>query len=95
MGWTGRRFHPGLTDRKYRQEYEIADDEVLVLQLARIIQQKRQEDTIRAFSLARRQVPNLRLLVVGWEDPRYNGPFAGYRAELEHIRAEQAWEKAS
>jgi glycosyltransferase involved in cell wall biosynthesis len=83
-----QRFHPAVDGRKIRKEYEIADDEVLVLQLARIIQQKRQEDTIRAFSLARRQVPNLRLLLVGWEDPRYDGPFAGYKAELEHIRAQ-------
>jgi len=83
------RFHPGIDGSKIRQEYGIKDDEVLVLQLARIIQQKRQEDTIRAFSLARRQVPNLRLLVVGWEDPRYNGPFAGYSAELEHLRAQE------
>jgi glycosyltransferase involved in cell wall biosynthesis len=82
------RFHPGVDGSNIRKEYGIADDEVLVLQLARIIQQKRQEDTIRAFSLARRRAPNLRLLMVGWEDPRYNGPFSGYKAELEHLRVE-------
>ena len=32
---------------------------------------------------------NLRGLLVGWEDPRYNGPFASYRAELEHIIAQE------
>jgi glycosyltransferase involved in cell wall biosynthesis len=82
------RFHPDVDGSQIRREYGISPDEVVVLQLARIIQQKRQEDTIRAFSLALRQAPHLRLLVVGWEDPRYNGPFAGYRAELEHIREE-------
>src|SRR5262249_10128245 len=82
------RFRPEVDGSKMRKEYGIADDDVLVLQLARIIQQKRQEDTVRAFSLARKQVPNLRLLLVGWEDPRYDGPFAGYKAELEHIRTQ-------
>ena len=82
------RFHPDLDGSKIRQEYGIADDEVLILQLARIIQQKRQEDTIRAFSIARRRAPNLRLLLVGWEDPRYTGLFSSYRAELEHLRNE-------
>ena len=82
------RFHPGLDGSKIRDEYGIANNEVVILQLARIIQQKRQEDTIRAFSIARRKAPNLRLLIVGWEDPRYVGPFASYRAELEHIRNE-------
>ncbi len=83
-----RRFHPDISGSKMREEYGISDDEVLMLQLARIIQQKRQEDVIRAFSIARQRVPKLRLLIVGWEDPRYSGAFASYRAELEHIRAE-------
>jgi glycosyltransferase involved in cell wall biosynthesis len=82
------RFNPRVDGSKIRQEYGIADDEVLVLQLARIIQQKRQEDVVRAFGIARRELPNLRLLLVGWEDPRYSGPFASYRAELEHMRTE-------
>jgi glycosyltransferase involved in cell wall biosynthesis len=30
----------------------------------------------------------LRALLVGWEDPRYSGPFAGYRAELAHLCAQ-------
>ncbi|MBF6612549.1 MAG: glycosyltransferase family 4 protein [Chloroflexi bacterium] len=83
------RFHPGVNGMEMRREYKIADEEVLILQLARLIQQKRQEDTIRAFSLARQQVSNLRLLLVGWEDPRYNGPFDSYRAELEQIRSDE------
>lgn len=56
-----------------------------MLQLARIIQWKRQEDVLRAFAIAQRNAPELRCLVVGWEDPRYNGPFPSYAAELRHI----------
>jgi glycosyltransferase involved in cell wall biosynthesis len=83
-----RRFHPGVDGAAIRREYGIAPDAPLVLQLARLIQQKRQEDVVRAFALARREVPDLRGLLVGWEDPRYSGPFPGYRAELEHLCAE-------
>lgn len=83
-----RRFNPSVDGSAVRQEFGIRPDEVLVLQLGRIIQQKRQEDLVRAFALARKEAPNLRLLLIGWEDPRYTGPFPGYRAELEHIAAE-------
>jgi glycosyltransferase involved in cell wall biosynthesis len=83
-----RRFHPGVDGAAIRREYGIAPDAPLVLQLARLIQQKRQEDVVRAFALARRAVPDLRGLLVGWEDPRYSGPFPGYRAELERLCAE-------
>ncbi len=84
------RFRPDVDGAAMRREYGIAPDEVLVLQLARIIQQKRQEDVVRAFAIAKRGAPNLRCLLVGWEDPRYVGSFASYRAELEHIRAQES-----
>ncbi len=83
-----QRFSPAVDGHALRREYGIGDDEILVLQLARIIQQKRQEDVVRAFILARQQVPTLRCLLVGWEDPRYSGPFNSYREELEHIARE-------
>jgi glycosyltransferase involved in cell wall biosynthesis len=83
-----RKFNPDVDGADARREYGIAPDAPLIVQLARIIQQKRQEDVVRAFALARQRVPNLRCLLVGWEDPRYDGPFASYKAELEHIAAE-------
>lgn len=78
-------FRPEVDGSRIRAEYGISSGEVLVLQLARVIQQKRQEDVVRAFAIARRSVPNLRCLIVGWEDPRYSGQFASYMAELHHI----------
>jgi glycosyltransferase involved in cell wall biosynthesis len=84
-----RRFNPQVDGSAMRREYGIAPGEVLVFQLARIIQQKRQEETVRAFAIAHRDAPQLRCLIVGWEDPRYEGPFPGYKAELEHISREQ------
>lgn len=68
------RFHPETSGVQMRQEYEIADDDILVLQLGRIFESKRQEDFIAAFAEARQTVPALRGLVVGWEDPSYPGP---------------------
>jgi glycosyltransferase involved in cell wall biosynthesis len=82
------RFRPDVDGTAMRAEYGIAPDDVLLLQLGRIIQQKRQQDVVKAFAIARKEVPNLRCLLVGWEDPRYVGPFDGYRAELEHIAKE-------
>ena len=82
-----RRFNPAGDGSAIRAEFGIKPDQVLALQLGRIIQQKRQEDVVRAFAIARKQVPNLRCLLVGWEDLRYDGPFPGYKAELEHIAA--------
>ena len=79
------RFHPTVDGSAIRREFGIAPDAPLVLQVARLIQMKRQEDLVRAFALARREVPTLRGLIVGWEDPRYDGPFPGYKAELQHL----------
>jgi glycosyltransferase involved in cell wall biosynthesis len=84
-----RRFNPEIDGSAMRREYGVEDDEVLVLQLARIIQQKRQEDVVKGFAIAYKQAPKLRGLLVGWEDPRYEGPFTGYKAELEHICEEE------
>jgi len=82
------RFHPGIDGAAIRAELGIPAGAPLVVQLARIIQQKRQDVVVRALAIARRQAPELRCLLVGWEDPRYTGPFASYTAELRHI-AEQ------
>ena len=82
------RFRPGIDGSPIRAEYGIPADAPLLVQLARVIQQKRQDVVVRAFAIARKQVPSLRCLLVGWEDPRYTGPFASYGDELRHI-AEQ------
>ncbi|HUS15987.1 MAG TPA: glycosyltransferase family 4 protein [Chloroflexia bacterium] len=78
------RFQPAVDGTAVRRELGIAPSAPLVVQLARLIPQKRQEDVVQAFALARDQVPALRGLLVGWEDPRYDGPFASYKAELRH-----------
>jgi glycosyltransferase involved in cell wall biosynthesis len=82
------RFHPGTDGSAIRAEFGIPPDAPLIVQLARLIQQKRQDVVVQAFAIARTQVPQLRCLLVGWEDPRYTGPFASYGAELRQIAAQ-------
>ena len=79
------RFSPSVDGSAIRQEFGIEADAPLILQLGRIQQKKRQEDTVRAFAIARHKVPGLRCLLVGWNDDRYQGQFGSYKAELERI----------
>ena len=80
------RFHPRVDGSAIRQAYRIAPDAPLVVQVARISRQKRQEDVVRAFAIARRSAPNLRCLLVGSEaSPLPSGPFPDYTSELRHI----------
>jgi glycosyltransferase involved in cell wall biosynthesis len=82
-----KRFTPEV-DRGLRKEYGIADDEVLVLQLGRLLQSKRPDDFVRALAIARKKAPKVRGLIVGWEDPHYVGSFPGFKAELQHLADE-------
>jgi D-inositol-3-phosphate glycosyltransferase len=63
------RFTPGRDGAGMRREYGIGEDEPLALQLGRVVGHKRHRDFIEALALARREVPGLRGLVVGWDDP--------------------------
>jgi glycosyltransferase involved in cell wall biosynthesis len=84
-----RRFRPDIEGSAIRREYGIDPGAPLVLQLGRICEWKRQEDLVRAFAIARRSVPDLRCLLVGWIDPRPSGSFPDYGALLEQIREEE------
>jgi glycosyltransferase involved in cell wall biosynthesis len=64
------RFHPDIKGTRMRREYGIGFDEPLALQLGRVYEQKRPQDFVQAFVLARRQVPKLRGLLIGWDDSR-------------------------
>jgi glycosyltransferase involved in cell wall biosynthesis len=79
------RFRPNMDGSYIRRAYGIPDDARVVLQVGRIVEVKRQADLVRAFAIARREVPELRCLIVGWEEPRYRGTFASYGAELRDI----------
>jgi glycosyltransferase involved in cell wall biosynthesis len=75
-----KKFRPGIDGGYVRREYGIAEDEILFLQLGRLEDYKRQEDFVRAFAVAKRAVPKLRGLLIGWEDPRFGG---SHRRQIE------------
>jgi glycosyltransferase involved in cell wall biosynthesis len=79
------RFNPAVDGSAVRAEYGLGPEHIVVLQLGRLWRPKRQEDLVRAFAIAHAQVPQLRCLVLGWDDPRYKGSFASYRDELRQL----------
>jgi len=83
------RFNPSIDGMTIRRELGIPSDAPLVLQMGRIFERKRQEDLVRAFAIARRRVPDLRCLIVGWDTPTRSGEFDTYGARLEHLRKEE------
>ncbi|MBS2031073.1 MAG: glycosyltransferase family 4 protein [Deltaproteobacteria bacterium] len=87
-GVDARRFSPQIDGSRIRREYGVAPDDVLVLQLARFWRPKRQEDLVRAMAIALRRAPKLKALLVGWDDPRYDGAFTSYREEVKSLARE-------
>jgi glycogen synthase len=83
------RFTPAGDGNAVRTDLGLVRSDMVVLQLARLIPMKRQDVVIRAVARARQRHPELRCLLVGWEDPRYDGPFRSFRDELEHLRDEE------
>jgi glycosyltransferase involved in cell wall biosynthesis len=84
-GVDSQRFSPAVDGGALRAEYGLGREHIVVLQLARLWRPKRQEDLVRAFAIAHARVPQLRCLMLGWDDPRYQGPFASYRDELRQL----------
>jgi D-inositol-3-phosphate glycosyltransferase len=81
------RFRPENDGSAVRAELGFAPDEVVVLEIARFWRPKRQEDLVRAIARARVHDPRIVGLLVGWDDPHYDGPFAGYREEVQRLAA--------
>jgi hypothetical protein len=79
------RFNPAVDGSALRREYGLSPEHVVVLQLGRLWRPKRQEDMLRGFARAHARVPQLRCLMVGWDDPRYEGAYASYREELRQL----------
>ena len=65
----------------------VADDCPVICIASRLYRWKGHHDLVEALDLVRREVPNVRLLIVGEDDPRANPGGGSYRAELsERIR---------
>ncbi|HVI47678.1 MAG TPA: glycosyltransferase family 4 protein [Chitinophaga sp.] len=59
------KFDPAVPHADLRQEYGIGKDEVVVCSIARMTLQKNPVGMIRAFAAAVKEVPNMRLLMIG------------------------------
>lgn len=81
------RFDPGNDGSSIRNEYGIPDDDVLVLCLGRLFAGKGQLHLVRALGLIKDEAPQLRALIVGWEDTRHDAGRSYRDAVLEAIRA--------
>lgn len=66
-----------------RGELGITEDAPVICIASRLFRWKGHHDLVEAVSRLRPELPNLRLLVVGEDDPRANPGFGSYRAELE------------
>jgi glycosyltransferase involved in cell wall biosynthesis len=83
----GANFSPDNDGSGVRAEFGFGPNDVVALQLARVWRPKRQEDFVRALALAREHDSRLKGLVVGWDDPQYDGTYATYRDELRALAA--------
>lgn len=67
------RFRPGMAPTGVREGYGLPGGAPLFLQLGRVVEYKRQSDFVRALAIARRHVPQVRGLIVGWDDRNEDG----------------------
>jgi glycosyltransferase involved in cell wall biosynthesis len=77
------RWDPGLDGRSVRQQFGIAQDAPVLGITARLFRWKGHSDLLDALALVKKQMPNVRLVIVGEDDPRANPGGGSYRAELE------------
>ena len=70
-----------------RKEFNIGADDPLVGILARICIWKGHGDLVEAYAEARKQVPNMKLLIAGTDDPRAHPGGGSYTAELKEQAA--------
>jgi glycosyltransferase involved in cell wall biosynthesis len=75
------RWEPGRDRAEKRAQLGLADDDPMVLTVCRLFPEKGPEDLIRAVTIARDKVPNVRLLVVG-RDPTPNQWFSARLADV-------------
>jgi glycosyltransferase involved in cell wall biosynthesis len=77
------RWDPSLDGRPVRRELGIADGAPVIGIVARLFSWKGHTALIDALAVVRRELPGVRLVVVGDDDPRAHPGGGSYRAELE------------
>jgi len=83
------RFDPAIDPGPLRRELGLTADVPVVTSISRLFHWKGHADLIRAFAVARRQVPGAKLLIVGEEDKAAGGQAgSSYPEELKALARE-------
>lgn len=77
------RWDPSRDGRPARRSLGIAEDAPLVGIISRLFSWKGHDALLDALAVVKRQVPEVRLVIVGEDDPRAHPGGGSYRAELE------------
>ncbi len=80
------RFDPELDGAAVRREFSIPSDALLLTSISRLFSWKGQRELLRAFALARAELPNTKLMIVGADEPRIHG--GSFTAELTELSRE-------
>lgn len=80
---SGSRWDPSLDGRQIRRSLGIADGAPVIGIVARLFSWKGHGALIDALAIVRREMPDVRLVIVGEDDPRAQPGGGSYRAELE------------
>jgi glycosyltransferase involved in cell wall biosynthesis len=80
---SGARWNPSLDGRPIRRSLGIADSAPVIGIVARLFSWKGHGALIDALAIVRQEVPDVRLVIVGEDDPRAQPGGGSYRAELE------------
>jgi glycosyltransferase involved in cell wall biosynthesis/lysophospholipase L1-like esterase len=80
------RWDPALDGQGIRREFGVPHDAPLLASVSRLFAQKGQRELVRALALVRKEVPNVRLLVVGADALEVHG--SSFTEELKVIARE-------
>ncbi len=80
-------FRPDISGQRVRASYGIPSDSPVVLSLGRFVPYKGQLDLLRAINRLRAEAPELRALLIGWDDVEKSGG-RSYRADVERYIAD-------
>lgn len=76
---------PCLDGSPIREEFGLSENDPMLLVVSRLFYWKGHSELLRALAIVKSHFPNVKLLVVGEDDPRGHPGGGSYRAELEEL----------
>ena len=83
-----RDWDPTIDGSKIRQEFEIPEESPLLAIISRLFYWKGHTELIKALGQVKTSIPNVKLLIVGEDDPRGMPGHGSYTAELKSLVSE-------